>query len=88
MPLINESFDPSKSALKALQGRLYDVVTTYFSIFYGFHLLFPGTNMEYLVKIDKQYDEVSVEDFDFKTYYVSIVPGRSLMCGQVRSRVR
>ncbi len=44
--------------------------------------------MGYLVKIDKQYDEVSVEDFDFKAYYVSIVPGQGLMRGQVRSRVR
>jgi len=40
-----------------------------------------------LVGLDKQHEKVSI-DFDFKAYYVSTVPGQSLMRDQVRDRVR
>jgi hypothetical protein len=42
--------------------------------------------MEHLVLIDKQHEELSV-DFDFKAYYVSIVPGQNLVRDQVWDRV-
>ena len=39
-----------------------------------------------LVGLDKQREKVSI-DFDFKAYYVSIVPGRNLMRDQEWNRV-
>lgn len=48
--------------------------------------IFLDINMGYLVDLDKQHVEVSA-NLDFKAYYVSAVPGQSLMRDQVRNRV-
>jgi len=48
--------------------------------------IFLDINMGCLVSLGKQYVEVST-NLDFKAYYVSAVPGQSLMCDQVRNRV-
>ena len=54
--------------------------------FKEFLKIFLDKNIGYLVQIDKQHEEVSA-DYDFKAYYVSIVPGQNLMRDQVWDRV-